>query len=216
MAISSLKVKSVKPQHHVRKLSTKRKLDGHRFVDMDIFSNIINCLACPKCFDSNMVVEENYEKKKGLASFIHISCNNCEFSKESYTSKTLKKEEVRKGMNPHDINYRAVNAARTVGQGYAGLEKFCGMLNLPEPMTNNNFDLISNIFSVAAKEVAEKRMLDAANELRHGVSVDGTWQRRGFVSLNGTVAAISMIMAKLLMLRSCKGIANRASNKRKN
>ena len=36
-------------------------------------------------------------------------------------------------------------------------------------------------------------MLDAANELRHaddsisdiGVSVDGTWQRRGFVSLNG-------------------------------
>ena len=41
MAISSLKVKSVKPQ--VRKLSTKRKIDGYRFVDMDIFSNIINC-----------------------------------------------------------------------------------------------------------------------------------------------------------------------------
>ena len=110
MAISSLQVKSVKPQHHltqskvskttttphkkvknVRKLSTKRKLDGYRLVDMDIFSNIINCLACPKCFDNNMVVEENYEKKKGLASFIQISCNNCEFSKESYTSKNSQK-----------------------------------------------------------------------------------------------------------------------------
>ena len=48
LAISSLKVKSVKPQHHhikkvknIRKLSTKRKIDGYRFVDMDIFSNII-------------------------------------------------------------------------------------------------------------------------------------------------------------------------------
>ena len=67
-------------------------------------------------------------------------------------------------------------------------------------MKNNNFDLISTTFSVAAKEVAEKSMLDAANELRHaddsiadiGVSVDGTWQRRGFVSLNGTITVISM------------------------
>ena len=79
MAISSLKVESVKtttpPPHkkvkNVRKLSTKRKIDGYRLVDMDIFSNIMNCLARPKCFDSKMVVEENYEKKKGLASFIH-------------------------------------------------------------------------------------------------------------------------------------------------
>ena len=120
-------------------------------------------------------------------------------------------------MKPHDdINYRAVYAARTVGQGYVSLEKCCGMLNLPKHMTNNNFDLISNTFSVAAKEVAEKSMLDAANELRHGddsiadigVSVDGTWQRRGFVSLNGTVAAISMDNGKLIdveiMQRYCK------------
>ena len=93
---------------------------------------------------------------------------------------------------------------------------FCGMLNLPKPMINNNFDLISNTFSVAAKEVAEKSMLDAANELRHGddsivdisVSVDGTWQRRGSVSLNGTVAAISMYNGKIInvevMQRYCK------------
>ena len=163
-------------------------------------------------------------RKKGLASFIHISCNNCDFSKESYTSKTLKKGEVRKGMKPHDINYRAVYAARTVGQGYAGLETFCGMPNLPKPMTNNNYDLISNTFSVAAKEVAEKSMLDAANELRHGddsiadigVSVDGTWQRGGGGGVVGLLLQFQWIMAKLLMLRSCKGIANRTSNIRKN
>ena len=83
-------------------------------------------------------------------------------------------------------------------------------------MTNNNFDLISNTFSVAAKEVAEKSMLDAANELRHGddsisdigVSVDGIWQIRGFVSPNGTVAAISMDNGKIIdveiMQRYCK------------
>ena len=69
----------------------------------------------------------------------------------------------------------------------------------------NNFDLISNTFSVAAKEVAEKSMLDAANELRHGddsiadigVSVDGTWQRRGLFLLMGLLLQFQWIMAKL-------------------
>ena len=136
------------------------------------------------------------------------------FQRRVIRQKLSKKEEVRKGMKPHDINYRAVYAACTVGQGYAGLEKICGMLNLPKPMTNNNFDLISNTFSVGAKEVAEKSMLDAANELRHGsiadvgVSVDGTLQRRGFLSLDGTVAAISMDNGKIIdveiMQRYCK------------
>ena len=49
-------------------------------------------------------------------------------------------------------------------------------------------------------------MLDDVNELRHGdhsiadigVSVDGTWQRRRFVSLNGTIATISMDNGKII------------------
>ena len=59
-------------------------------------------------------------------------------------------------------------------------------------------------------------MNNAANELRKkseeisnvGVSVDGTWQRRGYSSLNGTVAVISMDNCKLVdiesMRRQCK------------
>ena len=41
------------------------------------------------------------------------------------------------------------------------------------------------------------------------MSVDGTWQRRGFSSLNGAVAAISMVNGKILDLdtltRYCQG-----------
>ena len=47
------------------------------------------------------------------------------------------------------------------------------------------------------------------NYIDTGVSVDGTWQRRGFSSLNGTVAAISMVNGKILDLdtltRYCQG-----------
>ena len=41
-----------------------------------------------------------------------------------------------------------------------------------------------------------------------GVSVDGTWQKRGFTSLNGAVAAISMDTGRILdvevMTRYCQ------------
>ena len=116
-------------------------------------------------------------------------------------------------MKPHDINNRGVYAARTIGQGYAGLKKFCGMLNLPKPMTNNNFDLISNTFSVAAKEVAEKSMLDAANELDMVMIVFqisvyplmASGREGGLFLLMGLLLQFQWIMAKLLIMqRYCK------------
>ena len=62
------------------------------------------------------------------------------------------------------------------------LEKLCGMLNMPKPMTVKNFNNISTVLRDAAKVVAEKSMNAAANDLKNsndddildiGVSVDG-------------------------------------------
>ena len=48
--------------------------------------------------------------------------------------------------------------------------------------------------------------------LNTGVSVDGTWQKRGFTSMNGAVAAISMETGRILdvevMTRFCQGCVN--------
>ena len=112
---------------------------------------------------------------------------------------------------------KAVYACRMIGAGYAGLEKFCGMKNMPRPMTNKNFDKISLVLGSSAQAVAESSMSATAVELRKpsmkdlpadiGVSVDGTWQKRGYVSLNGVVAVISMDSGKVIdmevMLRYC-------------
>ena len=64
-------------------------------------------------------------------------------------------------------------------------------------------------------DVAEQTMLDATQELLDmkdstdvGVSVDGAWQRRGYASFNGLVAAILIDSGKVLdveaMSRYCK------------
>ena len=78
------------------------------------------------------------------------------------------------------------------------------------------------VYSV--KDVAEETFQDAATEIRMkksaasdqvldiGVSNDGSWQRRGYSSMNGFVATISMDVGKVLdiesMIRLCKGCNN--------
>ena len=65
-------------------------------------------------------------------------------------------------------------------------------MNMPEPMLQNNFSNITFKLKESARHLAEESMSTAAAELRAeaytadvGVTVDGTWQRKGFSSMNG-------------------------------
>ena len=83
-------------------------------------------------------------------------------------------------------------------------------------MTEKSHKNISKKIRGSTKFVAEASMKSAASELakKNGgvsdvsVSVDGTWQKRGFSSLNGVVAAISIDTGKVvdceIMARYCK------------
>ena len=94
-----------------------------------------------------------------------------------------------------DINGRAVYSMRACGQGHVALEKISCLMNLPKPMTHNNYDKIVENFVKATKVVAEDTISDAVAEIREAkkandddivdtsVSCDGTWQRRGYSSL---------------------------------
>jgi len=52
---------------------------------------------------------------------------------------------------------------RDCGQGYSELENFLSSMNLPKPMTSNNYDKIVDRLIIAAKDVAETTMQDACN-----------------------------------------------------
>ena len=94
-------------------------------------------------------------------------------------------------------------------------------MNLPKPMTANNYDKIVNRLNNVAKEVANETMKDASEDLLSksknpngdtvidsAVSCDGSRQKRGYFSLNGVLMVISMDNGKILdvepMTRTCK------------
>ena len=77
---------------------------------------------------------------------------------------------------------------------------------MPTPMTHNNYDkVVANVCNLTKDDVLET-MQDAAKEIKGeeegmfntAVSVDGSWQKRGYSSFNGVVTAISIETGKIL------------------
>ena len=90
-----------------------------------------------------------------------------------------------------------------VGVCYEGCKTFLALMNLPTPDNKSANDKLIKKLQYASKTVAEELMDNAAEEIRNNsnkhtetvetaISCDGTWPKRGFTSLNGAVAGMSI------------------------
>ena len=191
---------------------------GFKFIYLSILSDVFSSFVCLNCFITNTCKLLDIEDKKGLARFMQINCRDCEFKRSFYISRQIDstKDNRSRGMKIMEITVRAVNVLRSIGVRHTPLTKLCGFLNMPPPMTKNAFDDLSYLIKVASKEVAEKSMSDANSRLRRteksadiGVSVDDTWQGKGFSPTLGVVTAAHIDNEKVLnvaiLSKSCKG-----------
>ena len=196
-------------------------ISGYRIVDTVELFDVFKMLSCPECHGNTLVLSDNLNKRQGLASFLELKCSICSFSTDFCTS--------RKAGKGFDINKRVVYTMRTLGrQGHADMQKFTSLMDIPPPMTQNNYDKLVTSITEAVKTVAEETMADAAAELRNnvdvvvdtGISCDGSWQRRGFASNNGVVTVISIDNGKILdvepMSRICKACNLKESMRKDN
>ncbi|GFS52409.1 uncharacterized protein TNCV_4851061 [Trichonephila clavipes] len=107
----------------------------------------------------------------------------------------------------HNINLSFVFGLRTIGKGHSAARKLCSALNvkfrsktafrcLEKKLEHVSNKIACKIMNEAAAEVHKKNNFDEV--IQCGVSVDGTWQCRGHLSLNGCVSVISIDTGKVL------------------
>ncbi|GFX21222.1 uncharacterized protein TNCV_2251701 [Trichonephila clavipes] len=176
----------------------RKPLTGNRIIDMEVLLNLFLQLCCPRCFEEGILLSE--DSTYGLCSNFVIRCKHCDFYSGFSSSK--------KTLNYFEVNTRFVYGMRQIGKGFSAGFKLCSTLNLPRlsktAFTNHENKLISVI-----SEVSELSMQKAASELlvlhptknkivECGISVDGTWQRRGYSSMNGCVAGLSVDTGKVV------------------
>lgn len=167
---------------------SEEKLYGNRIFDLEILISIFTLLCCPKCLKNSLELTE--DSTFGLCSNYLLKCKGCDFMKGFSSTKKVEQLNI--------INTLMVYGLHLIGKGYSSGKKLCSILNLPYFSKQTFRRLEEKLLNVVSK-IANDNMTEAAEEIRKGsdvpvkcgVSVDGTWQRRGFSSLNGCVLAVS-------------------------
>ena len=144
---STVSSRKVQPIVGSSSSSSCESISGYRIIDLEIRNIVFTTFLCPSCDKQKLKLSENGSKKKGLASLLCVQCQACNFIHEFYTSSASAHQS-------YDVNKRVVYAMRACGQGHPGLETFTSLMNLPKPMTINNYDKIVSIIATKVKEVA--------------------------------------------------------------
>ena len=187
----------------------------------NVLAELCNCIEC----GGSIELQNDLQNRNGFACKFSVRCTKCTWIERFYSSQTTAKnsESPASGRSSFDVNIRAMVAFREIGKGYEGMSNFATFMNLPPPLSKTGYNKINNKLNSVYKEVAEKSCQEAAKETRIKlggsadgddmvdcqVSVDGSWQKRGHMSLNGVVTLVSRENGKCLdfsiLSKKCKG-----------
>ncbi|GFO14006.1 forkhead box protein k1 [Plakobranchus ocellatus] len=165
-------------------------------------------LRCGECKEHTLQLDFDDSDRDGFCHQIKVFCTSadCMWQSSFKTSSEIRKGSETRGHK--EVKIRMVSFARSIGRGHFTLVNFSQHLNSPPPLTLPAYTTIASKVGDASREVGEESMIKAALEVRQansdtdpmkcGVSVDGSWQRRGDSSHNGVVTAISVETGKCL------------------
>lgn len=179
------------------------------FIDLQCLNSLFTLLKCPECSNNSLSVQINTSKKMGCCVELLLSCFECDYVSDPYLSS-------KKQGQFHVINRRLVYAMKQLGCGHEEASHFMAVMNMPPPPNKAAYNLHSKQLLKVVEPLAKETMKVAAHRLRIkndsqecGVSVDGSWQRRGYSSLNGVVSALSIDTGEVLdvevLAKDCHG-----------
>ena len=174
----------------------------------ELFSSFI---ACPNAQCSGDIdIMADMKKRRGLSLLLMVKCKLCGFACDTFTSRKAAEKHVA-GPKPFEVNLRAVLAIKEIGKGYEALSTFCTIMNMVSPMSSTSFDACIDKIHGAFSDEVKSSLENASKETtlkcppnKDGefpqctVSVDGTWQTRGFSSLNGIVTCTAQESRKCI------------------
>ena len=205
-----------------RKSIGSKRSSGYKLLNVNMLcQGINNATICAKCKHSKSKLELFEKSEKfGLGEKLFWQCNLCHNITEFQSSAKVFTDKVRRHRKAYDINIRSVYAATTVGIGRKGMQKICGIFDLPKPISSKPYNVLLKTLSEKSVGEAEAIMNNSATKLgsimlakypdlvevdengkfiyKVSVTVDGTWQKRGHTSKVGVVFVIAVLTGEVL------------------
>ncbi|GFY03692.1 uncharacterized protein TNCV_3666031 [Trichonephila clavipes] len=193
----SASAKKLESSHTSLKIFSERLFETYkdnRIVSWTTLISFFAIVCCPDCYSQGLELTE--DSVSGLCSHMYLKCKNCSFFKGFPTTEKMKGSCL--------INSSIVLGLRIIGKGFSAGKKLCafiGLLFLSKlAFRNQERKLLKTTERVAQENInAALSEIKGSNSFtKCGISIDGTWQRRGYSSLNGCVSAISVDTGKIL------------------
>ena len=111
--------------------------DGNIIIDKKLMMDTVNNAAvCRACKNAKAQLKLILNYKQGLAERYSLVCSYCHSSTQLETSPKFggsRRTDGKGGKSSYEINNRSVVAS--LETGLSGLNRFCGLLNLPTPLS---------------------------------------------------------------------------------
>ena len=196
-----------------RQKSRREVNDDLSSVDMLFPQALKSAVICKHCRSRKSVIKlyKDENKRHGLAETFYLQCSECLHSTQFFSSRRI-------ALGRFEVNRRSVLACTFMKGGRQVLANFCGAMNLPPPLSRASYSKHLKLASNVYQENADRKMVEAANQVRQqtlkknpgidkcdvdgavpvAVSVDGTWQKRGFTSKFGVTLIVSVDTGEIL------------------
>jgi hypothetical protein len=168
-------------------------------VDIHSLLQIISEISVCKICHGKLTFFE--DQRNGLQCSVKIMCTSTSCN-SNVTYNNSENINV-KGNKLDSINTRLVYAFRSIGKGEYAAKTFNAVMNLHAPP---RFTRYNKAICSSAEEVCNKSMKDAVEEAVTqndgcrdiAAAFDGSWQKRGYKSMNGVTSAINITTGKVI------------------
>lgn len=179
------------------------------FAAAELISSLVGLLHCPtaSCNQELQLQEATYHR--GWTVQYRWFCPKCKFEKKFSNSSYRDYQS--------QLNLQLAMAIRATGQNHFQFANFCTIMDMhqpPERLIDLERKILRPVQQIAEQSMKKwtKREVERSGSKDLLVSVDGTWQKRGFCSKNGISIIASPesgkildCMAKTNYCQKCKG-----------
>ncbi|GFT71541.1 CCHC-type domain-containing protein [Trichonephila clavipes] len=183
----SASAKKIESSHTSLEIFSKRLFEtskDNRIVSWTTFISFFAIVCCPDCYSQGLELIE--DSVSGLCSHMNLKCKNCSFFKGFPTTEKMKGSCL--------INSSIVLGLRIIGKGFSAGKSYVLFPRFTFPAKTCFPQSRKKTVVKATERVAQENINAALSEIKgsnsfteSGISIDGTWQRRGYSSLNGCV-----------------------------
>ena len=172
------------------------EMQGNRVLDISTVASGVESLAVCRFCNCDLKMCESFENRRGMVSRISLKCTNLNCTHEKLLSNPRSQKAT-------SLNKSSVAAGRHAGIGRRGLQTFTASMDMLPPITARAYSLHNKQIAEDVSAVGLKITQEAAGRLHDfyqkphdevidvGVSMDGTWMKRSFMSQFGALAAIA-------------------------